>query len=61
MKKYILNRLSEPSTWRGIVLILTALGTTLSPEQREAITTAGLGLVGLFGALTEDSGNGTGK
>ena len=37
--EYILNRLSEASTWRGITLLLTALGIALSPEQVAAITT----------------------
>lgn len=43
---YILNRLNENSTWRGIVLLLTALGVTLSPDQTDKIVAAGLGVVG---------------
>lgn len=45
---YILNRLSESSTWRGIILLITALGVTLQPDQVAAITAAGLGLVGVI-------------
>lgn len=54
MKDYILNRLKEPSTWRGIILILTVFGAKLEPEQQEAIVLAGLGIVGLLGAFTKD-------
>ena len=43
---YILDRLSENSTWRGILLVATALGVSLSPSHQEAIVSAGLGLVG---------------
>ena len=57
MMQYILARLSEPSTWRGIVSILTAAGIALSPQQIEAIITVGLLVVGLIGAVTKDSAN----
>ena len=53
-KQYLLDRAKEPSTWRGLVLILTAFGTALSPDQKEAIVAGGLGLAGLLGALTKD-------
>jgi len=43
---YTLDRLSENSTWRGIILIVTALGLKLEPDHQEAIVAAGLGLVG---------------
>jgi hypothetical protein len=43
---YILDRLSENSTWRGILLVATGLGVSLSPQHQEAIVGAGLGLVG---------------
>ena len=43
---YILDRLAENSTWRGIILVGTAVGLRLEPEHQEAIVAAGLGLVG---------------
>lgn len=43
--KYIIDRLKEPSTIRGIILLLGLLGIKLSPEQTETITSAGLGLI----------------
>lgn len=54
---YALARLREASTWRGLVLVATACGAVLSPEQQEAIVTAGLLLAGLLGALLPDVKN----
>jgi len=54
MRDYLLARLREPSTWRGLVLIATACGTALSPDQQEAIVTAGLLMAGLIGAALPD-------
>lgn len=55
MKSYILSRLKEPSTWRGILALLTAAGVALSPEQAEAVITVGLALIGVAGAFFPDS------
>lgn len=54
MFNYLRARLLEPSTWRGLVLISTALGAVLTPEQQEAIVTAGLLMAGLIGAAFPD-------
>lgn len=54
MKEYMLTRLKEPSTYRGIVLCLTAFGILISPKQIEAITFIGLMIAGLLGATTPD-------
>ena len=56
MKKYIMARLSEPSTYRGIVMCLAAFGILISPEQIEAIIFIGLFIVGILGATTPDKG-----
>lgn len=45
---------SEPSTWRGVVGILTAFGLTISPEQSTAIVGFGLGLAGLIAVFNKD-------
>lgn len=55
MTAYMIARLQEASTWRGIVLVATAFGAVLSPEQQEAIVTAGLLVAGLIGALLPDA------
>jgi hypothetical protein len=54
MKKTIntlLTKLSENSTWRGLILIATAIGVKIEPELQEAILVAGLGLVGLINII----------
>jgi len=51
---YFLDRLKEPSTWRGIIAVLTAFGVTISPEQVEAIIATGLAIMGLIGILSPD-------
>jgi hypothetical protein len=44
----VIARLSENSTWRGLILVATALGVKLEPELQNQIVTAGLSLVGLI-------------
>lgn len=54
MRDYILQRVKEPSTWRGAILFLTAIGVPIAPQMAEAIVTAGLGIAGLVGMFTAD-------
>ncbi len=54
MKQYILDRAKEPSTWRGAILLLTALGVPVAPELANAIVSVGLALAGLIGVVTPD-------
>lgn len=53
MKSYILDRAKEPSTWRGFILFLTAIGVPIAPELQVAIVSAGLGISGLIGVITK--------
>ena len=53
MKSYILDRVKEPSTWRGFFLLLTAVGVPVAPELQTAIVSAGLGIAGLIGVITK--------
>ena len=52
--RYALDRMREPSTWRGIIAMATASGVSLSPDQAKSIIAAGLALAGLVGALLPD-------
>lgn len=52
MRTYILERAKEPSTWRGILLFLTAMGVPIAPELANNIVTVGLGLAGIVGMVT---------
>lgn len=52
MKSYVLARMKEPSTWRGVILVLTSLGVPIAPGMADAIIAVGLALAGLIGAVT---------
>ncbi len=54
LKSYILARLQESSTWRGLILLATAAGATLSPEQAAAIVSFGLALAGAVAVFFAD-------
>ena len=54
MKAYMIERLKEPSTWRGIVLLLTAIGVPVAPAMADAIVSVGLAIAGLIGVATPD-------
>lgn len=45
---------TEPSTWRGVVGILTAFGLSISPEQSTSIVGFGLALAGLIAVFNKD-------
>lgn len=47
----LLGKLAENSTWRGLILLATALGVRLDPEQANAIIAAGLAIVGVVNVL----------
>ncbi len=44
----IINRAKEKSTWAGIGTILALVGLKLEPEQFTAISTAVIGVIGLY-------------
>jgi hypothetical protein len=41
-----MNRLKQESTWRGVILLLTAFGVQIAPDIQQAIITVGLAIVG---------------
>ena len=53
MNRFI-DIITQPSTWRGIVWVLTAVGLNISPDQSQAIITAGMGVAGAIGVFTSD-------
>jgi len=52
--KYILERLGEASTWRGVIALGTGFGVMLSPEMIEAIVATGMSMAGLIGMAFKD-------
>jgi len=54
MKDYLLSRLREASTWRGIIMLATAIGVPIAPALAESIIAAGLAIAGVIGMLIPD-------
>ena len=54
---YVLARLKEASTWRGIVLLLTAFGVQIAPDVQEAVISAGVAVAGAIGVFFPDAAN----
>ena len=50
----ILTRLTEQSTWRGIILIATSLGLTIQPDYHEHIIAVGMALVGIINVVRKE-------
>jgi hypothetical protein len=55
--RWLLERMTEPSTWRGLVWVATAAGIGISPEQGAAIASAGMALVGAINIGKKDEKN----
>ena len=55
--KWLRDRLSEPSTYRGLTWLLTAVGITVSPALAGAIAAAGMAVVGIIDSIKADHKN----
>jgi hypothetical protein len=44
----IIARLKEKSTWAGLATVIALTGLKLDPEQLGAISTAVIGLIGIY-------------
>lgn len=51
---WIISRLSEVSTWRGLVALLTGAGIVISPELSAQITATGLSIIGLINIIRKE-------
>ena len=51
---YILDRLAEASTWRGLAFVLSAAGIALVPDQANAIAAAGMAVVGAINVFRKE-------
>lgn len=54
VKTYLLDRFNEPSTWRGLALLVASCGAYISPDQTELFIFLGLFASGLIGAALPD-------
>ena len=58
MFKYIINRLTERSTWLGLIGLVTACGASLVTALAEQIIAAGMAVASLVGIVTKDKTEG---
>jgi hypothetical protein len=54
MKAYVIERLKEASTWRGIIMLLTAAGIPMAPEMQHLVISVGMALAGAVGVAMPD-------
>jgi hypothetical protein len=54
MIDFFLTRLREASTWRGVVMLITAAGVVLDAAQTEAVIAVGMAIVGAIGVFLPD-------
>lgn len=54
---YLINRLKEASTWRGIVLVLAALGLKVRPDIADTIATVGVAAAGAIEVFRKEKGS----
>jgi hypothetical protein len=52
--KYFLDRMKEPSTWRGLALMLGALGVGVSPEMVNSIGSAVIAALGAIEVIRRE-------
>jgi hypothetical protein len=52
--KPILDRLKEPSTWKGLIVVLGAFGIAIEPEMQTHIIAVGGGLFGIIEILRRE-------
>lgn len=53
--EYLTNRLQEPSTWRGLIGLASAIGVVLTPEQADGIIAAGISLIAVINIFKKDA------
>jgi hypothetical protein len=55
--EWILARLKEKSTWLGILGLATALGVSIAPEMKEAISSVAVSIVAVVLIATKEQGS----
>tara|TARA_R110000782_G_scaffold13874_1_gene40737 strand:- start:383 stop:550 length:168 start_codon:yes stop_codon:yes gene_type:complete len=51
--RYLLDRLKEPSTWRGFIALLAAFGLTFDPAQTAALVAALIAIAGVYDVFSK--------
>lgn len=55
--QFILNRLNEASTWRGIILLATSALSFINPKQAQETIGVGIALVGVINIFLKEVGS----
>ncbi len=55
--KFIVSRLSELSTYQGLLTFLTGFGVMMKPEMWESITMGGVAIFGAISTMFPDKFN----
>lgn len=58
MRDYLLKLSRQPPTWRGVVMLLTAAGVVLTPDQTAKVIAAGMAVAGAIGVFASDDTKG---
>ncbi len=53
--QWLKNRFKEPSTYKGLSVILSAIGISLSPDLWQAISALGASVIGLIQVIENES------
>ena len=55
MFSFIMARLKEASTWRGLIGLAMAVGLQVTPDQATSVISVGMAVAGAIGVFTPDS------
>lgn len=58
MKRWIIDRLREPTTWIGLISFAAATGVSFAPELQDSIVTAGVAIGGTLAIVLKEKGDG---
>lgn len=53
--RYLVARAQEPSSWRGLIGVVTGAGAIIEPQLALQIISVGVSVAGLIGALLPDN------
>lgn len=54
----VVDQMKQPSTWRGIISVITAAGIVVTPAQSAAIIAGGMALMGLINVFRKEINEG---
>ena len=54
---WVIARMAEPTTWRGLIGLAAAAGVAINPHQSAIILALGMGLAGFINVVIKDPNN----